>query len=71
MGHKNKETDKKNLKLTDLSSIGEFGLIDLITKDFEIINDTTELSVGDDAAILDYRTDKSIVTTDRLGLIHL
>ena len=37
MGHKNKETDKKNLKLTDLSSIGEFGLIDLITKDFEII----------------------------------
>ena len=56
MGHKNKETDKKNLKLTDLSSIGEFGLIDLITKDFEIINDTTELSVGDDAAILDYRT---------------
>ena len=66
MGHKNKETDKKNLKLTDLSSIGEFGLIDLITKDFEIINDTTELSVGDDAAILDYRTDKSIVTTDML-----
>ena len=30
MGHKNKETDKKNLKLTDLSSVGEFGFIEHI-----------------------------------------
>ena len=43
-----------NLKLTDINQIGEFGLIDLITKDFEIVNDSTELSIGDDAAILNY-----------------
>ena len=53
-------------KLTDLSHIGEFGLIDLITKDFEIVNESTELSIGDDAAILDYKNQKSIVTTDML-----
>ena len=58
--------EENSKKLTNLDQIGEFGLIDLITKDFEIINDTTELSVGDDAAILDYKTDKSIVTTDML-----
>ena len=58
--------EENSKKLTNLDQIGEFGLIDLITKDFEIINDTTELSVGDDAAILDYRADKSIVTTDML-----
>ena len=53
-------------KLTDLNHIGEFGLIDLITKDFEIVNESTELSIGDDAAILDYKNQKSIITTDML-----
>ena len=37
MGHKNKETDKKNLKLTDLSSVGEFGFIEHIKKNVKII----------------------------------
>ena len=58
--------EENSKKLTNLDQIGEFGLIDSITKDFEIVNDTTELSVGDDAAILDYKSDKSIVTTDML-----
>ena len=58
--------EENSKKLTNLDQIGEFGLIDLITKDFEIINDTTELSVGDDAAILDHKSEKSIVTTDML-----
>ena len=35
-------------------------------KDFEIVNESTELSIGDDAAILDYKNQKSIVTTDML-----
>ena len=50
--------EENSKKLTNLDQIGEFGLIDSITKDFEIVNDTTELSVGDDAAILDYKSDK-------------
>ena len=48
--------EKNTKKLTNLDQIGEFGLIELITKDFEVFNDTTELSVGDDAAILDYKS---------------
>ena len=32
--------EENSKKLTNLDQIGEFGLIDLITKDFEIINDT-------------------------------
>ena len=47
--------EKNSEKLTDINQIGEFGLIDLITKDFEIVNDSTELSIGDDAAILNYK----------------
>ena len=57
---------KNSEKLTDINQVGEFGLIDLITKDFEIVNDTTELSIGDDAAILNYKNQKTIVTTDML-----
>ncbi len=39
-------------KLTPLSKIGEFGLIDEITKDFECKRKTTVKGVGDDAAVL-------------------
>ena len=46
---------KSSEKLTDINQIGEFGLIDLITNDFDIVNDSTELSIGDDAAILNYK----------------
>ena len=58
--------EKSSEKLTDINQIGEFGLIDLITKDFEIVNDSTELSIGDDAAILNYKNQKTIVSTDML-----
>jgi len=58
--------NKRSENLTDLNQVGEFGLIDLITKDFEIVNDSTELSIGDDAAILNYKNQKIIVTTDML-----
>ena len=57
---------KSSEKLTDINQIGEFGLIDLITNDFEIVNDSTELSIGDDAAILNYKNQKTIVSTDML-----
>ena len=44
--------EKNTKKLTNLDQIGEFGLIELITKDFEVFNDTTELSVGDDLSLI-------------------
>lgn len=52
---------------TEISSIGEFGLIDRLTQDIKLINTSTTLGVGDDAAVLNYKEDKEIlVTTDML-----
>lgn len=53
-------------KQTEISTLGEFGLIERLTKDFPVNNKTTKLGVGDDAAILDYSELKSLVTTDLL-----
>ena len=51
----------------DISQLGEFGLIDLITKDIELKNPTTEVGVGDDAAVMDYTGHKTVVTSDLLA----
>ena len=51
---------------TDISSLGEFGLIDHLTKNNEIKNASTIVSVGDDAAILDHFGKQLAVTTDML-----
>ncbi len=53
-------------KKTDLSSIGEFKLIELISKDIKIKNKSTKKGIGDDAAILDYKKFQTVVTTDLL-----
>ncbi len=51
---------------TEISTLGEFGLIDLLTKDFPIKNASTQVGVGDDCAVLDYGDKKTLVTTDLL-----
>lgn len=51
---------------TEISTLGEFGLIDHLTKNFEIQNVSTVLSVGDDAAVIDHFGKQTIVTTDLL-----
>lgn len=54
-------------KLTEISQLGEFGLIDRLTKDLPHHNPSTVRSVGDDAAVLRYSGDvDEIVTTDLL-----
>lgn len=54
-------------KLTEISQLGEFGLIDRLTKDLPHHNPSTVLSVGDDAAVLRYPGDvDELVTTDLL-----
>ena len=58
--------EKKNDDLTSISELGEFRLIEEITKSFEIVNDSTDLGVGDDAAVLDFKNDKVLVSTDML-----
>ncbi|MCW3805594.1 thiamine-phosphate kinase [Plebeiibacterium marinum] len=53
-------------KNQDLKNLGEFGLIDLLTKNIEIKNSSTKMGVGDDAAVLDYKNKQVVVTTDLL-----
>jgi thiamine-monophosphate kinase len=51
---------------TEISNLGEFGLIDHLTRNFEIQNASTVLSVGDDAAVIDHFGKQTVVTTDML-----
>ena len=56
----------ENKNLTPISELGEFKLIEKLTETFEIVNDSTELGVGDDAAILDFKNNKAVISTDML-----
>jgi thiamine-monophosphate kinase len=51
---------------TEIASLGEFGLIEHLTKNIELKNPESEKGVGDDAAILSYGNKKILVTTDLL-----
>ncbi len=51
---------------TEISSLGEFGLIDHLTKNNEIKNASTIVGVGDDAAVIDPFGKQVVVTTDML-----
>ncbi|MDE7160608.1 MAG: thiamine-phosphate kinase [Muribaculaceae bacterium] len=51
---------------TEISKLGEFGLIDHLTRDFPLRNPESRLGVGDDAAILDMGDNDTLVTTDLL-----
>ncbi len=52
---------------TEISSLGEFGLIDRITENLPKFNASTLTSVGDDAAVLDFGPDREVlVSTDML-----
>jgi len=51
---------------TEISSLGEFGLIEHLTRNFEIRNASTIVSVGDDAAVIDHFGKQTVITTDLL-----
>lgn len=51
---------------TSLADLGEFGLIDRLTKGFENQNPSTLKGVGDDAAVMDFKNKKTVVSTDLL-----
>lgn len=51
---------------TEIASLGEFGLIDHLTRNNEIRNATTLVSVGDDAAVIDNFGKQTVVSTDML-----
>ncbi len=51
---------------TEISSLGEFGLIDHLTIHNETVQASTLLSVGDDAAVIDHFGKQTVITTDML-----
>jgi thiamine-monophosphate kinase len=51
---------------TEIASLGEFGLIEHLTRDNETLNASTLLSVGDDAAVIDHLGKQTVITTDLL-----
>ncbi|MBD5204435.1 MAG: thiamine-phosphate kinase [Bacteroidales bacterium] len=53
-------------KQTEIASLGEFGLIDTLTRDFPLRNSESVKGVGDDAAILRFGEEDVLVTTDML-----
>jgi thiamine-monophosphate kinase len=50
----------------DIAKLGEFGLIDRLTKDVKPQNSSTKYGVGDDCAVLSYPDSQVLVTTDML-----
>jgi thiamine-monophosphate kinase len=58
--------EDKNTQKTSLADLGEFGLINHITKYFKIENSSTVIGIGDDAAVLDASEKQTLVTTDLL-----
>lgn len=54
------------MQRTEINTLGEFGLIDHLTKTIELKNASSEKGVGDDAAVLAYGNKKTLITTDLL-----
>ncbi len=58
--------EDKTPQRTSIAQLGEFGLIDHLTKNFEISQPSTLKGIGDDAAVLDFKDKKVVVSTDLL-----
>lgn len=58
--------EDKNSSKTPLSNLGEFALIEQLTKQFTLQNTSSLLGVGDDAAVIDYANKPTLISTDLL-----
>jgi thiamine-monophosphate kinase len=58
--------EEKSQNTTPISELGEFGLIDHLTKNIKIKNKSTVKGVGDDAAVIDMGNKYQLVSTDLL-----
>ena len=58
--------EDKNTQNTSLAELGEFGLINHITKYFKVEKASTIKAIGDDAAVLDASEKQTLVSTDLL-----
>ena len=58
--------ENKDQEKTAIEKLGEFGLIDHLTKNFSIQQKSTLKGIGDDAAVLDFKEKKVLVSSDQL-----
>ncbi|SVD62090.1 uncharacterized protein METZ01_LOCUS414944, partial [marine metagenome] len=58
--------EDKEINTTSISELGEFGLIDHLTKNIKIRNANTIKGVGDDAAVIDVGDKYQLISTDLL-----
>jgi thiamine-monophosphate kinase len=59
--------EEKAPKRTEISELGEFGLIDHLTRDIKLIHESSLRGVGDDAAVVDNEPDRvNLITSDML-----
>ena len=58
--------EDKGVNTTSIEQLGEFGLIDHLTKDIETKNSSSVLGIGDDAAVIDMDDKYQLVSTDLL-----
>lgn len=56
----------ENIEKTDINNLGEFGLIDHLTKNIKLTQTSTIKGAGDDAAVLDFSNKKMLISTDLL-----
>ena len=56
----------ENSKKTELEELGEFGLIDHLSKSIKLENKSSLVGIGDDAAVIDNKNKLTVVTTDTL-----
>jgi thiamine-monophosphate kinase len=55
-----------NKEKTDIEQLGEFGLIDHLTKNIKLGQQSSIKGIGDDAAVLDFKDKKALISTDLL-----
>src|SRR5258705_9879047 len=58
--------EKTMAERTEVERLGEFGLIEHLTRNIEIQNASTIMGVGDDAAVIDHFGKQTVVSTDLL-----
>lgn len=58
--------EDKSSPRTSIAQLGEFGLIDHLIKKFTVKNSSTLMGIGDDGAVVDFGTKKTVVSTDLL-----
>ncbi|HMR89274.1 MAG TPA: thiamine-phosphate kinase [Saprospiraceae bacterium] len=59
-------SNNNHITFTDVNTLGEFGLIDDLTKDIQLYHTNTIKGVGDDAAVIHNASEVTVVSTDML-----